>query len=277
MLIPTVGKKPVVGAILITVTHQLDGVETNKVAANMMIDTRSVNEEVLINSNDGLTRTIESKLSLQILLTTDRVGTSTLVLVIIPGFAVLASAVASRSGTIAAGARIGAARDVVIARREAVRRAFLSDNTSLNPVVISRVGRATIAATSIRASKHIFRGKDDITALLDADTIADGADSTESPAGTAPSLITDHAHRLAVGILLTRIIGFRSTQLQIFTVTNTLKTIMECLGISDTKKLCKDILKAHPSNRTIQRSTPQLCLAVHTTNKVHSAHTTIRY
>jgi len=222
----------------------------------MMIDTRSVDEEIVINCDDSLARTVHSKLGNEVALTPDRVGTRALVLILIPGFTVLASTLASGSWAITAGAWVGAVGDVVIAGLEAVRRALLSHNTGVDPVVEGRRGAATIATTSARAGKHILRGKDDIMTLLDAVTIAQRADSTESPAGTAPGLITDHRHRLAVGIIITRIIRLRSTKTLIRSVGNTLKTSMEGLRISNTKKLCTNILKAHARNRASQRSTP---------------------
>ena len=273
VFVPAVGKKPVVGAVLRTIAHQLDGVEADKAATDMMIDTRGVHEEIIIHSNDSFARTVHCKLSLEIALTSDRISTSALVLVLIPGFAVLTGTVACGSRTIAAGARVLAARDVVIAGGEAVGRALLSHDTSLDPVVVGRAGGATVAATSTRTGKHILGGEDDIVALLDAGTIADGADGTEGPAGAAPGLVTDHVHRLAVGILVTRIVRLGGTQVLLGTVGNTLKAGVEGLGVSDTKKLSADILTAHPCDGAVQRSAPQLGLAVHATNKLHSAHT----
>jgi len=273
VLVPAVGEEPVVGAVVNTVAHQLDGVVASKAAADVVVDTGGVHKEVLVDSDGCLARAVHGKLGHQILLTFDRVGTVALVLVLVPGLAVLAGAVASGGGAVAAGAGVGAARDVVIAGLEAVGRALLGHDTGLDPVVVGRIGAATVAATSARASEHILRGKDDIVAQLDAGTIADGVHSTKGPAGTAPGLITDHVHGLAVGVVVTRIIGLRSLQMLLLAVGHTLKASVEGLGISDTKKLGLDILKAHPGHRAGERGTPEVGLAVHATNKVHRAHT----
>jgi len=271
VLVPAVGKKPVLGTVVDTVTHQLDGMVAHKFTTDMMIDTRSVNEEILINSNDSLARTIGGKLSLGVLLTTDSIDALALVFVVIPLGTVLALLLALGSRTIATGAGVGAVGDVMIARLEAIRRALLSDNTIIHPVRDGRVRLTTLARASARASKHIFRRKNNILLFVDIVTITQRAHSTESPAGTAPSLITDHLHRLALRIFITRIILLRGTHMVLLSISPLIDTSVESLRVAHTKKLGTDILKAHPRNRAGQRCTPQSGPGVHTTHKIHSA------
>jgi len=61
---PRVSNKPIVGAIFITPTNDLDGMTTQSAAASMSVDTTSVVHEVLVDSESSFDRTILENVSL---------------------------------------------------------------------------------------------------------------------------------------------------------------------------------------------------------------------
>jgi len=233
VLVPAVGKKPVFSAVINTITKQLDSVVTKKAAADVMIDTRSIDDKVLINGKAGLAGTLGGKLLDDIVMTLNVVDIAGIVLIVLPDCTVLASASAIRSRIILAWARILAAWDVVIARGERIRTAVLSHNTILVPVHEGIRGLTTITATTTRASKHILSAKNNILLFSDASTIADCSNRTDSPARTTSRLITNHSHRRAVRIMVTRIIGLRSSDLTtISTTVHEFRRMLETLRTS---------------------------------------------
>jgi len=273
VLVPAVGKKPVGSAVVDTIAQQLDSVVAEKTTADVMIDTRSVDDKVLIDSKAGLARTFLRKLGDDIVMTLDVVDVLAVVLVVLPGGTVLALTSAGRGRIIIRGARVLAARDVVIARGERIRTAILSHDTILLPVHESNAGLATVAATAARASKHILSAENDIGVLTDASTIADGSDRADSPAGTAGRLIADHPHGGAV-VVITRIIGIRSVDDLSSSVTETphvLGGVGETLRTS-TKKSANLIMRK-TRNRRRKGGSPELSLLVNRPHKVHSANT----
>jgi len=204
--IPRVGAKPVLDTTFLTIAHQLDGVTTLKAAAGVVIDTRRIAHEILINLEGNLEGTVGGKLGLHVLLTHDGVGLLALALVGIPVEGSVASALllALRSDH-AAG---------VVA--SAVRIAILRHDTSLDPVGPGASRLTTVAGTAVGdeahgAAVHILSRKTDDLVLVDALTIAHGLDGTESPAGTTVLLVADVVHGGARGPLGARIEGGRGS------------------------------------------------------------------
>jgi len=201
VLVPGVGDEPVLGAVLNTIAEDADGMATLDRAGGVLVDAVLVEHEVLVDGEGTLARTVGAELGHHVLLTTDSVDIRCLALVRleVDGRIIDASRLARRSGNDLARARVGGARDVMVAAGKAVLDTLLADNTSAHPVGVSTRGIATVAGASARAAVHILSGKDDVLAVLDALTIAHGLDGTESPAGAAIRLVTDHGHGLAVG------------------------------------------------------------------------------
>jgi len=212
VLVPGVGDEPVLGAVVNTVAKDADSVTTLIRARDVLVDTAGVGHEILIDREGTLARTVGGDLGHHISLTANGVDLGSLALVGLELDARIIDALglARRSGDDLAGAGVLAAGDVVIAARKRVLDALLSDNTSALPVVVGARRITTIARASTRAAVHILSRKDDILTVLDALTIRHSLDGTESPAGAAIALITDHAHGLAVGPLGTRIELLRS-------------------------------------------------------------------
>jgi len=211
VLVPGVGDEPVLGAVVNTIAEDADGVTTLIGARDVLVDTAGVGEEILIDGEGTLARAVGGKLGHHISLTADGVDLLGLALIAgeVDGRIIDASLLARGSGDDLAGARILAARDVVVAARKRVLDALLSDDTSTGPVVVSARGIATVAGASARAAVHILSRKNDVLAVLDALTIAHGLNSAKGPAGATVALVTDHAHGLAVGPLLASIKLFR--------------------------------------------------------------------
>jgi len=265
VFVPGVSDEPVFDTTVNTITKDTDSMTTIITTRDVLVDTAGVSEEIFINGESTLARTVGGDLSHHISLTTDGVDLLSLSLVSLEldGRIIDASLLASRSGLDLARARISAARDVVIAARKRVLDALLSDNTGSLPVVVSRGRITTIARTSARAAVHILSRKNDILTVLDALTIAHGFNSTESPAGTTIALITDHAHGLAVGPLLTSIefLGSIGTSsLRISTKRRILRIVPGELNISTKEGL--DLLLRKRSSRAVKGSSPEVLDAV---------------
>jgi len=265
VLVPGVSNEPVLGAVVNTIAEDADGVTTLIRARDVLVDTAGVGEEILVDGEGTLARTVGGDLSHHISLTTDGVDLLGLTLVRgeVDGRIINASLLAGRSGLDLTLAWVGAARDVVIAARKRVLDALLSDDTSALPVVVSARGITTIARTSARAAVHILSRKNDILTMLDALTIRHGLDGTESPAGTAIALITDHAHGLAVGPVGAGIEFFRSSSTSLLRVgakRRVLGIIPGKLLISTKKSL--DLLVSEVSSGALKRGSPEVLDAV---------------
>jgi len=261
VLVPGVGNEPVLDAVVNTVAKDTDSVTTFVGARDVLVDTAGVGHEILIDGESTLARTVGGKLGHHILLTTDGVDLLTLALVRleIDGRIIDASLLARGSGDNLAGARVSAARDVVIAAGKRVLDALLSDNTSTLPVVVSAGRIATIAGASTRAAVHILSGKDDILTVLDALTIAHRLDSTEGPAGTTIALITDHAHGLALRPLLAgiKLSGGTSTgRLAEGAKRGVLRIVPGELLVGTEKRL--DLLVGKESSGALKRGSPHI-------------------
>jgi len=272
VLVPVVDKEPVLGAVFYTITKQLDSVITNKVTTDVMVDTAGVHQEIFVNSKAGFARAIHSKLSHDIVMTLDIIDILGKVLLLLPLLTILTLARARRSGIVLRGARILAARDVVVARGERIRLAFGIDNTVLVPVDEGIRRLATIAATTTRASKNISSAKNEIVIMLShASTITHSSSRANSPAGTTSRLIRNSLHGSAV-VMVTGIIRLRSSQpltIRVGVTIEELGRVSEALR-SSTKQGANLIMR-EVSNRRRKRSSPQLGLLVNRTNKVHSA------
>jgi len=265
VLVPGVGNEPVLDAVLDTVAEDADGVTTLIGTRDVLVDTAGVGHEILIDREGTLARTVGGDLSHHIGLTTDGVdlGSLSLVALEVDARIVDASLLASRSGDDLTLAGILAARDVVVAAGKRVLDALLGDNTSALPVVESARGITTIARASARAAVHILSGKDDILAVLDALTIRHRLNSTESPAGTAIALITDHAHGLTVGPLGTRIEllrGIGASSLGVSAKRGVLRIVPGELLIGTKEGL--DLLMRKESSGALKRGSPEVLDAV---------------
>jgi len=265
VFVPRVSNEPVLGAIVNTIAKNTDSMTTLSTARNVTIDTAGIGQEIFIDGESTLARTVAGDLSHHISLTTDGVDLRGLTLVLIEFDARIidASGLASRSGDDLASARMVAVRKVVIAARKRVLHALLSDNTSALPVVVSARRITTIARTSTRAAVHIFSREDDILTMLDALTIRHSFNSTESPAGTAIALITDHAHGLALRPLLTSIEFLRSigaSNLRVGAKRRILRINPSKLLISTKKSL--NLFMRKRSGGAVKRSSPGILDAV---------------
>jgi len=272
VFVPGVGNEPVFDTVVRTIAKDTDGVTTFIAATDVLVDTTSVSQEILIDREGTLARTVGGKLGHHISLTTDGVnlGTLSFVALEIDARIINASLLASRSG-LDARAGIGAARDVVIAAGEGVLDALLSNNTSALPVVVSARGITTIARTSARAAVHIFSRKDDINTVLDALTVRHRLNSTESPARTAFALITDHGHGLAVRPVSTSIEFLRSSKASSTregTKRRVLGIVPSELLIGTKKSL--DLLTRKLSSGAIKRGSPEVLDAVDVLDSITS-------
>jgi len=261
VLVPGVGDEPVLDAVLDTVAEDADGVTTLIGTRDVLVDTAGVSHEILIDREGTLARTVGGDLSHHIGLTTDGVdlGSLSLVALEVDARIIDASLLARRSGDDLALAGVLAARDVVVAAGKRVLDALLGDNTSALPVVESARGITTIARASARAAVHILSGKDDVLAVLDALTIRHRLDSTESPAGTAIALITDHAHGLAVGPVGTRIEllrGVGASSLGVGAKRGVLGIVPGKLLIGTKESL--DLLMSKMGSGTLKRGSPEV-------------------
>jgi len=179
--VPGVSAEPVLDTIAGTVAEHLNSMSTLIATAGVVIDTAGVAHEISINLESNLDGTVSGDLGLDVGLTRDSVGLGTLVLIASPGSTVLAGlgALGSDRGVDTGG----------------VRAAGIRDDTSLNPVLPGAARIATIAITAgARAAEDILRRKTKILAVLDIVTIAHSLSSTEGPAGTALTLVTDVLH-----------------------------------------------------------------------------------
>jgi len=276
VFIPRVGNEPVLGTIVNTITKNTDSMTTLITTRNVLIDTAGVSHEIFIDRESTFTRTVGGKLSHHISLTTNGVNLRSLTLVAleIDARIIDASLLASRSRKDFTLARIVTVRDVVVAARKRVFDTLFSDNTNFFPIAESARRITTIARTSTRAAVHIFSRKDDILTMLDALTIRHRFNSTESPAGTTITLITDHAHGLAVGPLLTSIEGFGSlgtSSLGVSTKRRVLRISPGKLLINTKKRL--DLFMGESSSRAIKRSSPGVLDAVDMSDSFTSGET----
>jgi len=197
--IPRVGADPVVDTTLLTVADELDSMTTLVATAGVLIDTRRIAHEILINLEGNLEGTVAGKLGLHVLLTRDGVRVLTVVLLAVPVKRRIASApvLALRS-------------DHAAVVTGGVRIALISDNTAANPVLPGAVRITTIARTAaLGAAVHVLSRETDSLTSLGAVTIAHGLNSTEGPAGTTVLLVTDFLHAGARGPVVTGIEGIR--------------------------------------------------------------------
>jgi len=265
VLVPGVGNEPVLGTIVNTITKDADSMTTLIRARDVLVDTAGVSHEILIDREGTLARTVGGNLSHHISLTADGVDLLTLALVALEVDARIINALglASRSGDDLTLARIVAARDVVVAAGKRVLDTLLSDNTSALPVVVSARRIATIARASARAAVHILSRKNDVLTVLDALTIRHRLDSTESPAGTAIALITDHAHGLAVGPVGARIEFLGSIGTSVLRISAKRRVLRISPGklLISTKK-STDLFMSQRSSRAVKRSSPEVLNAV---------------
>jgi len=197
--IPRVGADPVVDTALLTVADQLDSMTTLVATAGVLIDTRRIAHEILINLEGNLEGTVAGKLGLHVLLTRDGVRVLTVVLLAVPIKRRIASA-----------AHLALRSDHAAVVASGVRIALISDNTAADPVLPGAIRITTVARTAaLGTAVHILSRKTDVLAELGAETIAHGLDGTEGPAGTAVLLVADVLHGGARGPVGTRIEGVR--------------------------------------------------------------------
>jgi len=203
--IPGVGAGPELLTVLLTVADKLDSVTTLKTTSGVVIDTRAVAHEILINLKGNLEGTVGGELSLHVLLTDEGVRLGTLALVSGPIKSSVASALllalrSDHAGVVASSVRI----------------ALIRDNTSADPVLPGATGLTTVARTTAsesgaRAAVDILSRKSNILTLEDVHTIRHGFGGTESPAGATVLLVADLSHGSAVGPLGASIEGLGSS------------------------------------------------------------------
>jgi hypothetical protein len=190
--VPRVGAGPELDTILLTVADELDSVTTLETTSGVVIDTRAVGHEILVDLEGNLEGTVGGELSLHVLLTDDRVALLTLALVSVPVKSSVASALLLALRSDHAGVVTGS-----------VGIAVIRDNTNLNPVGPGATGLTTIAVTAagegrVRAAVDILSREADDLVLVDALTIRHGLSGTESPAGATVLLVADVLHGLTL-------------------------------------------------------------------------------
>jgi len=204
--VPRVGASPVFDTVLLTIADNLDSVTTLITTAGVVIDTRGVAHEIRVDSEGNLEGTVLDELGLHAVLTIEGVGLRALVLISVP-VSTIASALLLAFRSRHAGVTAGS-----------VRIALVSHNTNIDPVGpgatrLTALARTTARPGGVRAAVDIFSRKTDGEVLVDAITIAHGFSSTESPAGTALSLIADLLDGGARGPFSTSIKSSRGSSL----------------------------------------------------------------
>lgn len=192
--VPTVGDLPVLDVVEGTPADDTDSVATEEVVAGLLVHTGLVGGEVIINIEGNLEGAVGHELALVGLLTANAVARCTLD----RGHGrrgAVASALRSAGGSgVLAGATWGILTShVVVALREGVRLAVLSEKTSADPVVPGSRRITAVAAASAHpaAGKEAAGGKKLVTAVgaSGAQAISHSASASDGPAGTAVRLV----------------------------------------------------------------------------------------
>jgi len=182
---PRVGNNPVwqVGSAINTPTNDLDGVTTGQTTRQMSVDTRSVGEEVLVDSEAHLDGTVVHDVllhGLNVLLVKELDG-GWVHLSNVKGVTVLASSHASLN----------------VATTRGVWGTLLRDGTFSGQELPGQVQVATIATVvALVAGDNVLWGQLNIGVGLGGNTesVGHGRGSRDSPAGTAAGLISDWAN-----------------------------------------------------------------------------------
>lgn len=191
---------------------------TELLAGHVLVNSGLVRNEVLIDSEGGLNRSVGvDLLHDRGLVTSNRVRGGREVLVTVPISTVLAGVHTGWGGNFITTWGQGA-RDVVLAGSDLVRIATLtrvvvstSHNTGALEVVPGSRGVTTIAShtTAERATgEQVLSGENGLVSSvgMNADTIGGGLGSTEGPARATSSLVTNMRNAWALGApLITRI------------------------------------------------------------------------
>lgn len=211
ILVPGVGNEPVGSTVLNTPAEKLDSVTAEVVTSDVLVDTRLVGHEILVDGEGDFHGTIDHKILLDILDSLGRVGLLELVLIILVGNGITLLALGDALGSgLGLAARLVLALAVVVALGEGVAVAPLlaavlttgRDTSALK--VHPGVGEETTVATEAArgaAGQEILGGETLLVLALggDAETVGSGLSSTEGPAGTAGGLVANLTNGGALG------------------------------------------------------------------------------
>lgn len=168
---PRVGDDPVVGAVFVTPTSDLDSVTAQFTSTGVSVDTTLVIHEVLVDSHGSLNRAVLDKVGL------DGSG-------VVEGGRGLA-VVLLEGGAILAGSEV-LALEWVGTVVGFVGEAAVSDETVSADEPPGEEGSTTVATViqDVVAGEEVLRGEDDIDATVGGDTESVGEDfrGSESPA-----------------------------------------------------------------------------------------------
>lgn len=195
-LVPRVNDSPVGSAIFDTPTNHLDGVTTEGLTSVVGVDTALVGEEIFVNGEGDFNGSVGHEFRLDGSgVAGDGVRLGTLVDILSEGGSVGGISIA-RLGALGGGEFTSAGRvdigfDVVSAGGEGVRLAprggsveITSDQTSVHVVLHGSQGVTTVATVTagLAAGEHVLSRQADVLASLDAVSVGDRFDGTESPA-----------------------------------------------------------------------------------------------
>lgn len=205
--VPRVNDSPVRSSVFDTPTNHLDGMTTESLSGNVLVDTSLVGKEIFIDSQSNFDGSIGHDFGHNsILILSNAVSLRTLVdiLGINVGRTSIARLGALGSGEFTSARRIDIRSDVVSARSEGVSLAprvvsikVTSNKTSLDVVLHSSNGVTTVAThtASRTTSKHVLSRESDILTKLNAVSVGDGFNSTESPTRTTVRLVSNFPKR----------------------------------------------------------------------------------
>lgn len=220
LVVPGVSAQPVWSTVFNSPSDDLDGMSSEGSSGGVLVDSRLVGQEILIDGEGSLDGSVGEDLLLDLFNSSNRVRALSEVLVIVIG-GVISSNTTSLAGwgwvlwQIWAGGE--GSIDVVVAWWESVWLAVSrlvvevsSDQSVVDP--ISPGGRrissvASLSAEESAAGEQVLGGDLGLEGSVggDAVSVAHGLSSSESPAGSAVRLISNLGDRLAAWPLSSRI------------------------------------------------------------------------
>jgi hypothetical protein len=179
---PRVGDDPEVGTIFVTPTDDLDGMTTESRSTSVSIDTTSVGHEILVDGETSFNGAVLLDIGL------DGGGVREL------DDGSLNSVVVLDGGTISALGEF-LALDGLSSVVRSIREAAVSDETIADDEIPGEQGNTTVASVvqDVVAREEVLGREDNIDALVrgNAESVGEDFRSSESPAGSAVTLISN--------------------------------------------------------------------------------------
>lgn len=213
LVVPGVSAQPVWSTVLNSPSNDLDGMSSKGSSSGVLVDSRLVGQEVLVDGEGSLDGSVSEDLLLDLFNSSDRVRALSEVLVVVVGVAV------SRNTLSLAGwgwvlwqiwAWGEGSVDVVVAWWEgvwlAVSRLVVEvsgDQSVVDPISPGGRGVSSVASLSAEesaAGEQVLGGDLDLAGLVggNAESVAHGLSSSESPAGSAVRLVSNFLDGLAL-------------------------------------------------------------------------------